>query len=148
MELFEHQKTGIEFLKKTKKCILADEMGLGKTRQAIVAAGNDAKIIVVCPASLKINWRREIWSVYPSADIAILQTDICHRPLLTAHFARGVIILVNWPARQVCCIAYGKLRSFIYSSIYVSRILTFKDEHCKALAQIARLRDYNASYCS
>ena len=75
MELFEHQKTGIEFLKKTKKCILADEMGLGKTRQAIVAAGNDAKIIVVCPASLKINWRREIWSVYPSADIAILQTD-------------------------------------------------------------------------
>lgn len=44
---------------------MADGMGLGKTRQAIVAAEEDTEgmeglKIVICPASLKINWRREI----------------------------------------------------------------------------------------
>ncbi|MFA9263074.1 MAG: SNF2-related protein, partial [Undibacterium sp.] len=75
MELFEHQVTGIKFLKDKKKVILADEMGLGKTRQAIMAARESGgKMLVVCPASLKINWSREIWSVCPAADVAILQT--------------------------------------------------------------------------
>lgn len=76
MELFEHQKSGIAFLKKTKKCILADEMGLGKTRQAIVAAGEESKggVLVVCPASLKINWAREIRAVHPTDDINIITT--------------------------------------------------------------------------
>jgi SWI/SNF-related matrix-associated actin-dependent regulator 1 of chromatin subfamily A len=42
-------------------------MGLGKTRQAIMAAreGGARGVLIVCPASLKINWKREINSVYP-----------------------------------------------------------------------------------
>jgi len=68
MKLYQHQKEGIKFLKKTKRAILADEMGLGKTAQAIIAAreeiGRAEKIIVVCPASLKINWEREIRIFY------------------------------------------------------------------------------------
>lgn len=71
-ELFEHQKAGIEFLKKTRKAILADEMGLGKTRQAVIAANDVGKgVLVVCPASLKINWQREILSVYPEQAVKI-----------------------------------------------------------------------------
>lgn len=75
-KLFEHQKTGIEFLKTKRKAILADEMGLGKTRQAIMAAGEDSdeSILVVCPASLKINWKREIQAVYEEDTIFIAQT--------------------------------------------------------------------------
>ena len=59
---FTHQEDGIEFLLKNKKCILADDMGLGKTYQSIVAALEcDAeRILIVCPASLKINWMREV----------------------------------------------------------------------------------------
>ena len=41
-------------------------MGLGKTRQAIVAlreACPDGCLLVVCPASLKINWVREIRAI-------------------------------------------------------------------------------------
>lgn len=75
IELFEHQKSGIEFLKKAGKAILADEMGLGKTKQAIMAAGETSKkVLVVCPASLKINWKREIEMVYPKDIITILST--------------------------------------------------------------------------
>lgn len=59
--LFNHQVTGVEFLRKAKKAILADAMGLGKTRQAIVAADQElGDKVVVCPASLKENWAREI----------------------------------------------------------------------------------------
>ena len=59
---FKHQEEGIEFLLKNKKCILADDMGLGKTYQSIVAALEcDAeRVLIVCPASLKINWMREV----------------------------------------------------------------------------------------
>ena len=59
---FKHQEEGIEFLLKNLKCILADDMGLGKTYQSIVAAleCNAERVLVVCPASLKINWMREI----------------------------------------------------------------------------------------
>ena len=59
---FKHQEEGIEFLLKNKKCILADDMGLGKTYQSIVAAleCNAERVLIVCPASLKINWMREV----------------------------------------------------------------------------------------
>ena len=59
---FSHQEDGIEFLLKNKKCILADDMGLGKTYQSIVSAIEcDAeRVLIICPASLKINWMREV----------------------------------------------------------------------------------------
>lgn len=65
-KLFNHQNEGIAFLIKKKKAILADEMGLGKTKQAIIAAkhDNEKATLVICPASLKINWKREIGMCY------------------------------------------------------------------------------------
>jgi len=58
----EHQKEAIEKLVRNKKFILADDMGLGKTTSTIIAAlETGAKnVLIVCPASLKINWQREI----------------------------------------------------------------------------------------
>ena len=72
MKLFDHQKTGIEFLKKNKKAILADEMGLGKTIQSIKAVEDHGNTIVICPASIKINWQREIKNARPWDRITIL----------------------------------------------------------------------------
>jgi SWI/SNF-related matrix-associated actin-dependent regulator 1 of chromatin subfamily A len=58
----EHQKDAIQKLVGNKKFILADDMGLGKTTSTIIAALETGakKILIVCPASLKINWQREI----------------------------------------------------------------------------------------
>jgi SWI/SNF-related matrix-associated actin-dependent regulator 1 of chromatin subfamily A len=58
----EHQKIAIESLAGSKRYILADDMGLGKTTSTIIAAlETDAKkILIICPATLKINWQREI----------------------------------------------------------------------------------------
>ena len=57
-----HQKSAIEKLAGSKRFILADDMGLGKTTSTIIAALETGakKILIVCPASLKINWQREI----------------------------------------------------------------------------------------
>lgn len=58
----EHQKVAIESLLKNKKYILADDMGLGKTTSTIIAALETGakKVLIICPATLKINWEREI----------------------------------------------------------------------------------------
>ena len=61
-KLYQHQEEGIKFLLSRNGCILADDMGLGKSIQSIVAAleSGAKKILVVCPSSAKINWKREI----------------------------------------------------------------------------------------
>ena len=58
----EHQKVAIEKLLANDKFILADDMGLGKTTSAVIASleSGAKKVLIVCPASLKINWQREI----------------------------------------------------------------------------------------
>lgn len=68
-----YQTEGAEFLYRNKRALLADEMGVGKTLQAILAAlkaGHET--LVICPASLKINWAREIIDQDPEAQIQIV----------------------------------------------------------------------------
>jgi len=57
-----HQKESIQKLVENKKYILADDMGLGKTTSTIIAALETGakKVLIICPATLKINWKREI----------------------------------------------------------------------------------------
>ena len=68
------QKDGIEFLLKNKKCILADGMGMGKTRQAVIAAMETGakKILIICPASLKSTWKREILVYNDESEVSVI----------------------------------------------------------------------------
>lgn len=74
-KLFKHQIEGIEFLKSRVSAILADDMGMGKTRTTIMAVGSmPGGTIVICPASIKINWKREIETVLPESKIFIIES--------------------------------------------------------------------------
>jgi SNF2 family DNA or RNA helicase len=73
--LFAHQIEGVAFLLARRRAILADDMGLGKTRQSIVAlrhAAPDGPWLVVTPASVKLNWEREIRAVDAHARTQVL----------------------------------------------------------------------------
>src|SRR5690349_361410 len=63
-----YQRAGITFAMGRPATLIADEMGLGKTIQAIgvINTSPDAKrVLVICPASLRLNWARELkkWMV-------------------------------------------------------------------------------------
>ena len=66
VSLYPYQKEGIRFAFAKGKSIIADEMGLGKTIQAIATAELMRKekliqsALIVCPTSLKYQWKREI----------------------------------------------------------------------------------------
>ena len=59
---FDFQRLGVNWLLNTPRGILADEMGCGKTLQAIIAAVEKKakKVLIVCPNTLKLNWKKEI----------------------------------------------------------------------------------------
>ena len=70
-----HQKTAVKFLLSRKKCILADDMGIGKSLELSVAAieGNFDSVLIICPASIKTNWKKELSWYVPEKDITIIE---------------------------------------------------------------------------
>ncbi len=66
VELLPYQLDGIAFAAGAGRAVLADDMGLGKTIQAIGVAeflareAGISKVLVICPASVKSQWRNEI----------------------------------------------------------------------------------------
>ena len=58
---YDYQREGIAYALQKKRCIMGDEPGLGKTAQAIgtLTASGAFPALVICPASLKVNWQRE-----------------------------------------------------------------------------------------
>lgn len=80
-----YQKTGYRWLKTMETAgfggILADDMGLGKTLQVIALLlnareeGNDLPSLVVCPASLVLNWESEIRRFAPQLTVLPILGD-------------------------------------------------------------------------
>ena len=76
-----YQKAAVEYAENIVDCLIADEMGAGKTIEAIALINYldiKSKILIICPASLKINWQREIekWLVRKEIKIAIAGKNI------------------------------------------------------------------------
>ena len=79
---YPYQVAGVQYVIKRPRCIIGDDMGLGKSLQAIATCNHFKfkNILVVCPASLRLNWRDEFskFSTSPSLnDVAVLsKSDI------------------------------------------------------------------------
>ncbi len=60
-----YQRAGVAYAISRKRALIADEMGLGKTAQSIAACNvwQPKRVLVVCPTSLRENWRRE-WAQF------------------------------------------------------------------------------------
>lgn len=80
LDLFPHQRAGVEFLAAARQALLADEPGLGKTAQAIRALkrlqehGEDVfPALIVCPNTLKKNWAREFEMWWPGTSVQVIK---------------------------------------------------------------------------
>lgn len=91
-----YQKAGIVFGMHRPGTLIGDEPGLGKTIQAIGISNADPnvrKVLIVCPASLRLNWLRE-WQKWDTKD-------------LMCGMANG-----SWPYSDVVIINYDILEKF------------------------------------
>jgi SWI/SNF-related matrix-associated actin-dependent regulator 1 of chromatin subfamily A len=76
-----YQRRGVRLIYKYgKRVLLADDMGLGKTLQALTFVAMEEEhmpALIVCPASVKYNWQKEIDKWYPnySEHVQIAQTQ-------------------------------------------------------------------------
>lgn len=60
VKLYPYQEYGAKWLNTGGRFkLLFDDMGLGKSAQAITASKHLNKILIVCPASVKLNWKNE-----------------------------------------------------------------------------------------
>jgi SWI/SNF-related matrix-associated actin-dependent regulator 1 of chromatin subfamily A len=98
LEYLPYQRAGIAYARRFPTVLIGDDMGLGKTIQAVGIINDDStinRVLVICPASLRLNWRRELkkWLVtprqigivddgksYPAiADVVIINYDLASK---------------------------------------------------------------------
>jgi superfamily II DNA or RNA helicase len=74
-ELEPFQWAGVRYVLDARRAFLADEQGLGKTVEALAAleADDAYPAIVVCPASLKLNWEREARDWLPHRGVSVVE---------------------------------------------------------------------------
>jgi SWI/SNF-related matrix-associated actin-dependent regulator 1 of chromatin subfamily A len=132
--LYPYQRQNVEFAVEHRRCLIADEMGLGKSLSALmtVEATGCLPCLVVCPASLKANWRREILQWIPEAEVEILATT---KPYQWSTSARYIIcnydILAHWVPQLE-----GKFRAIIFDESHALKNRSAK--RTKAAKQIAQ----------
>lgn len=133
MDLLPYQRAGVEYALKTKRTFIADAMGLGKTAQAIATAHANGQfpVLVVCPASLKENWNREIKKWCPQHTSVVINSQ---DELTIADF-----IIVNYDivARYIEQLKFANLQGLICDeSHFVKKSST---KRTKAVKTISRM---------
>lgn len=105
------QRAGIAYASSRPACLIGDQMGLGKTIEAIGVINADAsirRVLVICPASLRLNWQRELtkWLVrplsvgivnggVPATDIVIVNYDILRKYSAALRAAEYDLLIVD-----------------------------------------------------
>jgi len=101
--LYPYQVEGVSFLRLIAEqgvgCILADEMGLGKTLQVIAVLLNEKNnargpSLVVAPATLLENWRRELGTFAPNLSVLIHAGS--DRPGIVSRFGQVDVVVVSY----------------------------------------------------
>lgn len=106
-ELYPYQKEGVAFATAKRGAIIADEMGLGKTLQAISTAVfkkehfDFEKTLVVCPASLKSQWKSEIEKFTDEKAIVVEGLPVDREQIYQQNDAYFVIVNYEMVLRDV-----------------------------------------------
>jgi SWI/SNF-related matrix-associated actin-dependent regulator 1 of chromatin subfamily A len=170
-ELAPFQWAAVDYALRARRVFLADEQGLGKTVEALAALEADGAYpaIVVCPASMKLNWEREAqrWlphrsvavihgrcAVPPRGDITIVNYEIvaAHRQALARPRARAIVVdeshyCKNPSAKRthaVRALAASVAPDGLRMALTGTPVLNHADELIAQLRVIDRLSDFGS----
>ncbi len=92
-KLYPFQEKGVAFIEAKNGCaLIGDEMGLGKTVQALAWLQLHPKkrpVIIVVPASLKLNWKKEANKWMPGTSVNVLQGTKPHK-------TKADVLIINY----------------------------------------------------
>ena len=118
-DLFPHQRAGVAFLSTARRALLADEPGLGKTAQTIRAIKKMCETetvfpaLIVCPNTLKKNWKREFTMWWPDANVQVITGSAAQRRKQFDEDAD--VYVINWESLR----AHSRLAP--YGSVALAR---------------------------
>lgn len=106
--LFPFQSKGVAYILKHKRVICGDEPGLGKTSQAIavITAANAFPCLIICPSTLKDNWKKE-WMTVAGKKAIVLSNRVKHT--WQQYYKTGLV--------DVFIINYESLKKFFVEKI-------------------------------
>jgi SNF2 family DNA or RNA helicase len=129
------QSAGVEYALKAQRTFIADEMGLGKTVEALAAvqAAQAFPVLVICPATLKLNWQREARKWLPGRTTELMGASV----------PKADVVIVNYDIlRKVKAqlIGFGFQTVILDESHYVKNYKAQRSVVAKAIADQAKLR--------
>ncbi len=141
-QLFPYQQTGVLFAVKAGRCILADDMGLGKTLQAIIATEvmrrefKINKAVIVCPTSLKYQWRNEIEKFTGNTNVCVVEGNLLTR-MKTYENNEHDYFIVSY---QVASNDYEYLNNMQADMLILDEAQRIKNWRAKTSAKIKRIK--------
>lgn len=111
--LYPHQKGDVAFLSTVRRGMLFNGMGSGKSISStaalrqLAAQGEDVfPILVACPNSTKMGWKKEILKVWPGLKINVIDGTATQRRKLLEEEAH--VYVINWESIR----SHSKLKPF------------------------------------
>lgn len=133
--LFEFQAKGVSFIEARKgRALIGDEMGLGKTVQALAWLQLNPEIrpaIIVCPASLKLNWRKEAHDWMDNPKTQVLNGT-------TPYKITGDIIIINYSILKDWVEAFAEIDAQAIIMDEIHYIKNSSSKRSKAAKKIAK----------
>ncbi|MFQ5639471.1 MAG: DEAD/DEAH box helicase [bacterium] len=141
-DLFPYQKEGIEFAVYREGAIIADDMGLGKTMQAIGTAVIKKEIfdfkrtLVICPASLKEQWKNEIERF--SNEKAVVVEGFPHEREKIYRKSKAYFLILNYETVLRDCIALNKYQTDFIILDEAQRIKNYTTKTANAIKSLKK----------
>jgi hypothetical protein len=132
-ELAPFQWAGVRYALDARRTFIADEQGLGKTVEALAAIEADGAYpaVVVCPASLKLNWERETQKWLPHREVVVIDGRSAVAPT-------GEITILNYEIVAAHRESLGRLKP---RALVVDESHYVKNPQAKRTKAVRRLAD-------